>query len=63
MATLTKEKRMGIHSMMQRAKLLHGEMEIQSKPVHGTKICIRFPYKDNNSGPEENNINSRRSTP
>lgn len=63
MATLTKERRMGIHSMMQRAKLLHGEMEIQSKPINGTKICICFPYKENNGGKKENNINSRRSTP
>jgi PAS domain S-box-containing protein len=63
MATLTKEKRMGIHSMVQRAKLLHGEMEIQSKPMQGTEICIRIPYKDNNSGPKENHIDNRRSTP
>ena len=49
------------HSMMQRAKLLHGEIEIQSKPMQGTKICIRLPYKDNNSGPKENQIDSSRS--
>jgi signal transduction histidine kinase len=60
MATLTKEKRMGIHSMVQRAKLLHGEMEIQSKPMQGTKISIRLPYKDNSSGSKENNIDNRR---
>jgi PAS domain S-box-containing protein len=47
MASLTKEKRMGIHSMVQRAKLLEGEMEIQSKPMQGTKISIMLPYKDN----------------
>jgi PAS domain S-box-containing protein len=62
MATLTKEKRMGIHSMMQRAKLLHGEMEMQSKPMQGTKISIRLPYKGNNSASEENHIDSIRST-
>ena len=61
MGTLTKEKRMGINSMEQRAKLLHGEMEIQSKPNQGTKICIRLPYKDNNSGPKENHVDSIRS--
>jgi PAS domain S-box-containing protein len=60
MATLTKEKRMGIHSMVQRAKLLHGEMEIQSKPMQGTKISIRLPYKDNSSGSKENHIDNRR---
>ena len=47
MASLAKEKRMGIHSMVQRAKLLEGEMEIQSKPMQGTKISIMLPYKDN----------------
>jgi len=38
---------MGIRSMEQRAKLLQGEMEIQSKPMQGTKISIMLPYKDN----------------
>jgi signal transduction histidine kinase len=45
--TLLEEKRMGIRSMEQRAKLLQGEMEIQSKPMQGTKISIMLPYKDN----------------
>ncbi len=47
MEGITKEKRMGIRSMEQRAKLLQGEMEIQSKPMQGTKISIMLPYKDN----------------
>jgi PAS domain S-box-containing protein len=47
LATLSEEKRMGIRSMEQRAKLLQGEMEIQSKPMQGTKISIVLPYKDN----------------
>ena len=47
LATLSEEKRMGIRSMEQRAKLLQGEMEIQSKLMQGTKIFIVFPYKDN----------------
>jgi PAS domain S-box-containing protein len=47
LATLSEEKRMGIRSMEQRAKLLQGEMEIQSKPMQGTKISIMLPYKDN----------------
>jgi PAS domain S-box-containing protein len=46
MATLTKEKRMGIHSMEQRVKLLKGEMKIQSRPISGTKIFIKFPFKE-----------------
>lgn len=50
MATITKEKRMGIRSMEERAKLLKGEMEIQSKPDQGTKISIKFPYKGKKHG-------------
>jgi PAS domain S-box-containing protein len=60
MATLTKEKRMGIHSMEQRARLLGGDMEIQSSPMRGTKISIRLPYKEINSGSKENHIDNRR---
>jgi len=47
LTTLSEEKRMGIRSMEQRAKLLQGEIEIQSKPMQGTKISIMVPYKDN----------------
>ena len=50
LSTLSEEKRMGIRSMEQRAKLLQGEMEIQSKPMQGTKISIMLPYKDKKSG-------------
>jgi PAS domain S-box-containing protein len=50
LATITKEKRMGIRSMEQRVKLLQGEMEILSKPMQGTKISIKLPYKDKKSG-------------
>jgi PAS domain S-box-containing protein len=60
LATLSEEKRMGIRSMEQRAKLLHGEMDIQSKLMLGTKISISFPYKDKNSDSKENHINNRR---
>lgn len=63
LATLTKEKRMGIRGMVQRAKLLQGEMKIQSKPMRGTKISIRLPYKDNNSGSKENHNDNRRPFP
>ena len=49
LSTLSEEKRMGIRSMEQRAKLLQGKMEIQSKPMQGTKISITLPYKDNKS--------------
>ena len=50
LATITKEKRMGIRSMEQRVKLLQGEMEILSRPMQGTKISIKLPYKDKKSG-------------
>ena len=50
LATITKEKRMGIRSMEQRVKLLQGEMELQSRPMQGTKISIKLPYKDKKSG-------------
>jgi len=59
LATLSEEKRMGIRSMQQRAKLLRGEMEIQSKPMQGTKISIMFPYKDNRGGAKENHTHNR----
>ena len=45
LATLTKEKRMGIRSMEERIKLLQGKMVLQSKPMKGTKIYIKFPFK------------------
>ncbi|MEJ2655681.1 MAG: PAS domain S-box protein [Desulfobacterales bacterium] len=44
-ANLTKEKRMGIRSIEERVKLLQGKMVLQSKPMQGTKIYIKFPYK------------------
>jgi len=49
LATITKEKRMGIRSMEERVKLLQGEMELQSRPRQGTKISIKLPYKENKS--------------
>ena len=50
LANITKEKRMGIRSIEERVKLLQGEMEIQSRPMQGTKISIKLPYKDKKSG-------------
>jgi len=58
-STLSEEKRMGIRSMEQRAKLLQGEMEIQSKPMRGTKISIMLPYKDKKSDSQANHIDNR----
>jgi PAS domain S-box-containing protein len=45
LANITNEKRMGIRSIQERVKLLQGEMVLQSKPMQGTKIYIKFPYK------------------
>lgn len=36
-------KRLGILSMQERVKLLHGQMTIQSQPMKGTKIFIKIP--------------------
>ena len=44
LANITKEKRMGIRSIEERVKLLQGKMVLQSKPMQGTKIYIKFPY-------------------
>jgi len=40
---LDKEKRLGIRSMKERVNLLHGQMTIQSRPMQGTKIFIKYP--------------------
>jgi signal transduction histidine kinase len=43
---LSKEKRMGLRSMKERANLLQGQMTIQSRPMKGTKIFIKLPFKE-----------------
>lgn len=40
---LGSEKRMGLRSMRERIRLLHGRMTIHSKLMSGTKIFIKFP--------------------
>jgi signal transduction histidine kinase len=44
------ERRMGIWGMEQRVAFLNGEMKIESRPMHGTKILIKVPYMDKNNG-------------
>jgi PAS domain S-box-containing protein len=44
--SLSKERRMGLRSMKERVSLLGGEMTIQSRPMKGTKIFIKFPFKE-----------------
>ena len=43
---LDNEKRMGLRSMRERVNLLGGRMEIQSQPMQGTRIFIKFPFKE-----------------
>jgi PAS domain S-box-containing protein len=43
---LDHEKRMGLRSMQERVNLLQGRMTIQSRPKKGTKIFIKFPFKE-----------------
>jgi len=45
LAAITSERRMGLQSMEERAKLLGGILGVQSRVMHGTKIHIRLPYK------------------
>ncbi len=40
-------KRMGLHNMEERARLLHGKLKIQSRAKVGTTISIKFPYEAN----------------
>jgi PAS domain S-box-containing protein len=41
-----KEKRMGLQSMVERVRLLQGEINIQSRPNKGTYILIKIPLKE-----------------
>jgi PAS domain S-box-containing protein len=42
----THEKRMGLQSMEERVHLLSGKLDIQSRPMKGTKIIVRIPVKE-----------------
>jgi PAS domain S-box-containing protein len=54
--TADSEKRMGLRSMAERVSLLEGEMTIQSQPMKGTRIIIKFPFQEKECGPNENHI-------
>jgi PAS domain S-box-containing protein len=54
LAAITSEKRMGLRSMEERAKLLGGTIEVQSMPMNGTKIFIRIPNGGKTHGRKEN---------
>jgi PAS domain S-box-containing protein len=51
----TSERRMGLRSMKERVKLLQGQMSVQSHPGKGTKILIKFPFKEDNNDSEKTN--------
>jgi len=54
---LSNEKRLGLRSMKERVNLLGGQMTIQSRPMKGTKIFIKIPFKERKSESEKANIN------
>jgi PAS domain S-box-containing protein len=57
--TAGSEKRMGLRSMAERVSLMQGEMKIQSQPMKGTQIIIKFPFRENKRGSKENHIDRR----
>ena len=52
----SKEKRMGIGSMMERASLLNGNLRIQSRLMEGTKILVEIPYGKKKNGSKKKHI-------
>jgi signal transduction histidine kinase len=44
------QKRMGLRSMAERVNLLNGQMTVQSRPMQGTKIDIKFPFQEKTHG-------------
>jgi len=56
-AAAGQEKRMGLRSMQERVTLLNGQMKLQSKPGQGTKVTIKLPFVEKNSGAKENHLN------
>jgi len=54
---LSNEKRLGLRSMKERVNLLQGQMTIQSRPMKGTKIFIKIPFKERKNESEKANIN------
>jgi len=56
LASITKERRMGLRSMQERVNLLGGKVKIQSRLGQGTKISIEVPYKEKKSDSEKEDI-------
>jgi PAS domain S-box-containing protein len=57
MVQVMEEKRMGLRNMEERARLLHGQMKVQSRPRVGTIISIKFPYGENRDESKKGHIN------
>jgi len=49
------KRRMGLRSMRERVKLLQGQMMFKSRPLEGTKIFIKIPFKEDKNGSEKKN--------
>jgi len=54
---LVNEKRMGLQNMKQRVNLFQGQVTIQSRPMRGTKILIKIPFKRQKSESKTAHIN------
>jgi signal transduction histidine kinase len=54
---LSNEKRLGLRSMKERVNLLQGQMTIKSRPMQGTKIFIKIPFKERKNESEKAHIN------
>ena len=37
---------LGLSSMTERARMLGGKLEIQSRPGHGTQLTVQLPFAD-----------------
>jgi len=47
------ERRIGLDSMKERVSLLRGKMTVQSYPMKGTKLVIKFPIKESENESEK----------
>lgn len=54
--TRSSAKSLGIRSMQERVRLLQGDIKLQSKPMHGTRISIKIPIEKVKNDPKENNL-------
>ena len=54
--TADSEKRMGLRSMAERVRLIQGEMLIESQPMKGSQIIIKFPYQEEKHDSLKNHI-------